>query len=77
VHDQHERLFGDEHDGREVVDGVVERLFVEGLIVGLSADRAEQNLIAIRTRDRHALRAVHPACPADIFDDHLLAKDLA
>ena len=47
------------------------------VVVGLRADRAEQNLVAVRGRQHDALGAVHPARPADIFDDHLLAENIA
>jgi hypothetical protein len=43
----------------------------------LRAHRAEQNLVTVGISQRNALGAVHAARAADIFDDHLLAENVA
>src|SRR5215470_17804848 len=66
-HNQYERLLRNEHDRREVIDRIVERLLVEALIVSLGADSAEENLVTVRIGQRHALGADHAARSPDIF----------
>ena len=67
----------DQNHRREIIDRVVERLFVQRLIVDLRANGAEQSLIAVGIGQCEALGAVHAAGAADILDDHLLAENIA
>ena len=75
--DEDQRHLGDEGRGREIAGGVVGRLLVERLVLGVGADGAEHEGGAVGRRPRDALRAGHAAGAADILDHHLLAEDLA
>ena len=74
--EQDQRRLSDQHDGREIGRGVVERSFIERLICGMGADIAEHELIAVRRRLRHARSAGHAARAAHILDDDLLPQKL-
>jgi hypothetical protein len=74
--EQHQRRLRDQHNGREVGCGIVERGFVERLICGVGADIAEHELIAVRRRLRHSRSAGHAARATDVLDDDLLAQKL-
>ena len=75
--DQHERDFRDQRDRRKIADCVVERGLVEGLTRGVGAEIAEQELVTVRGRFRHAGGSGHPTGAADVFHHHLLPQELA
>ena len=77
AHRQDDRHLGEQRHRRELLDRIVERLLVERLALGMRADRAEHDLVAVGRRGRDALRAGHAACAADVLDHDLLAQDLA
>ena len=77
AHDQHRRDFGNQRDRREIGRRVVERPLVERLVLGVGADRAELDRVAVRRRLGDAQAAGHAAGAADIFDDDLLAEHFA
>src|SRR5207302_5090533 len=56
---------------------VVKRLLVDRLALGLGADGAEQERIAVRRRVRDALGAGHAAGAPDVLDNHLMAQHFA
>jgi hypothetical protein len=73
--DQHLRCVGNQHDRREVARRIVERLWIERLVLCMRTDVAENELIAVGGRARDAQSAGHPACAPDIFNDDLLTED--
>jgi len=74
--DQQQRLLDHQRDRREVGRGVVERSFIERLILGEGVDAAEHELIAVGRRLGDTRDAGHAAGTADVLDDHLLAQHL-
>src|SRR5262249_6390568 len=62
---------------REIGQHVVERMFVESLILSVSADAAEHHCVAIRLCISDTLGTGHPAGAADVFHHDLLAEQLA
>jgi len=73
--DQERGLIRDQHYRREIGREIVERIFVERLVDGVGA-AAENELVAVRRRLRHARGADHSSGAADVLDDHLLAQNL-
>src|SRR5580704_19563374 len=71
-HNQNQRLLRNKDDRSEIVCRTVQRVLVEGLVVGLGADRSQQNLIAVGCRERDPLGARHAAGASDILDNDLL-----
>src|SRR5262249_31050060 len=68
AHGQYKRLISDQRNRLEISCGVVERLLVERLVHRVSPDVAENELVAVGRRLRHAVDARHaavlpPACP--------------
>jgi hypothetical protein len=74
---QHEWLFGDEPDRSEIGSRIVGQLLVEGRIVGMRPDSAEQHRITVRHGVRDAVDADDTRGGADVLDDHLLAQYFA
>ena len=62
-HHQNQRLLRNKDDRSEIVGRTVEWPFVEGLVVGLGADRSEQDLVPVGSRERDPLGAVMPPAP--------------
>ena len=75
--DQHHRLLDEQSDRREIGDGIVRQLLVERGVIGVGADGAEQEHLAIRGSARHAVGANDAGRRADVLDDYLLVQDLA
>jgi hypothetical protein len=75
---RHQQLrgLGDERDRREVGRRVVQRPLVERLIVGMRADAAERERIAVGGGARHPGGPGHAAGAANVLDQHLLAQEL-
>ena len=71
---QHQRLIHDQHHRREIGHGVVQRRLVERLVLGVRADVAEHELVAVGRRLRDAVRPGHAAGAADVFHDDGLVK---
>ncbi len=63
--------------GVKSVDGAVERLLVQCLALGVGADRAEHQGVAIGRGIGDPLGAGHAAGAADVLDHDLLAENLA
>ena len=70
------RQIDEQADRRKIGRGVVGRIFVERLVLGVGADIAQHELVAVRRGLRDARRAGHAAGAADVFDDDLLLQDL-
>ena len=75
--DQDARGIRHQADEREVGCRVVERIFVEDLVLREVGEAAEQERIAVGRGLHHAVRAGHAAGAADVLDDHLLAEHAA
>jgi len=74
AHDEHFGVFHHDADGREVALGIVQRLLVERLVVGMGAAIAEHEQIAIGRGLGHAVRAGHAARAAHVFHHDLLPE---
>jgi hypothetical protein len=75
--DQRDRRLGDQRDRRKIGRGVVGRLLVERLVVGMRADAADPHGVAVGPGIGDALGTVHTAGAADVLDDDLLAQNFA
>jgi hypothetical protein len=58
--DQHDRNFSSENYRREIGHGIVKRMLVSRLTLGVRVDVAEHELIAIRRGFSDTLRTGHP-----------------
>src|SRR5262249_13711861 len=74
--DEEDRLVRYERHRREVADGVIGRIPVERLAVGMGTGGAEQELIAIGRRPRYPQGAGDAAAAADILNGDRLAEDV-
>ena len=54
VNDEHQGQFSHQRHRCEIVRGVIERLFIERLVLGMGADRSKQERVAIGGGSRHA-----------------------
>jgi len=75
--EQHHRLLGEQRDRREIGRRAVRELLVKRLVVGVGADAAEQEHVAVGRRFCHAVGADDAGGGADVLHDHLLAQALA
>ena len=75
AHRQDQRLLGDQRHRREIAGGVVGRLEVHQLHLGVRRFTAEQQLIAVGIGTGDARRAGHAAGAGHILDDDLLAEE--
>ena len=74
---QQDRHLGEQRNRREVGLRIVERPLVERLALGMGADCADAERVAVRLGVGHALGAGHAAGAADVLDHHLLAEQFA
>ena len=72
--DQHQGLICNEGHRREIGHGVVKRFLVERLVLGVCSNIAEDELVPIGHRLRHAVRACHAAGAGDVFDNNRLME---
>ena len=77
AHGQHDRHLGEQRDRREIGLRIVERLLVERLALGMGADGAEHEGVAVGLGIGDALGAGHAAGAADVLDHDLLAENFA
>ena len=77
AHDQDQRHVRQQTDRREISRRVVERLLVHGLALGMGADSANHEGVAVRRRISDPPGAGHAARAADVLDHDLLPQDLA
>ena len=75
--DQDAGRFRDQSDRLEIGRGIVERLLVEALVVGVGTGIADQERVAVRRRLGDALAAGHAGRRADVFHDDRLAEQFA
>jgi hypothetical protein len=75
--DQRDWHLGNQADRGEIGLRIVERLLVERLGLGVGADRADEEVVAIRRAISDAFGTGLTAGAGDVFDHHLLAQNLA
>ena len=75
--DERDRHLGDQPDGGEIGLRVVQRLLVERLGLGVGADGADDEVVAVGRAVGDTLGAGLAAGAGDVLDHHLLAESFA
>jgi len=73
--DQRDGLLGEQNDRGKIGRSIVEGRFVQRLVRSKGAGTAKHELVTIGRGFRDPRSAGHAACPADVFDDDLLAQN--